>query len=260
MEILKRFEEALHNHLSLRSFPVAIKLLESGEDVVSGTGRPLRDLGQPIRPCEGWHFVRHSGVSVTMLEEDFSTACPTGVLTFGLLEPVKQWINGDLSYGIYTGSRKAARNMESHVFRLETGKYRGVTFTTLGKANFDPDLIMIFCNSNDVRKLTSAAAYATGEPMRITVFARNLCSEGVVQPFQNRRPVIAIPCGGDRRHGGTNDDEIVFTTPLGGAEVIMQGLENFKKIQRIQKLGDDSERQKRYKAMAKVLDRKLGRS
>ena len=194
-----------------------------------------------------------------MLEEDFSSACPSGVFVFGLLETIPQWIDGDLSYGLYTGSRAAARNMENQVFRLEAGKYQGVAFATLGEADFTPDLIMIFCNSKDTRRLALASTWATGEPLRVDIFARDLCSEGVVQPLQTGHPAIAIPCGGDRRFGGTDDDEIVFTTPLDRVEVIMEGLENFREVHKVHSLGEDSKFQKSYKEMAKILDGKFGR-
>lgn len=259
MEILERFKKAVDEHLSLRSFPVAIKLLERSEDIPPNMGRPLKALGESIRPCVGWHLVRHKGLSIAMLPEDFTTACPTSIFVFGLLEPIQPWIEGDLSYDIYTGSRGAAANMERHVFRLEVGKYKGIAFAPLGKADFIPDLVMIYGNSREVHRLVLAAAWTTGEPLNVSIAARNLCTEGIIQPFQTGQPVLAIPCGGDREHGRTNDDEIVFTTPVDKLEGIIKGLAEYEKSHRVENLGGESRLRKRYKEMAKTVDEKLGR-
>ncbi|GAH70145.1 unnamed protein product, partial [marine sediment metagenome] len=169
------------------------------------------------------------------------------------------WLEGDLSYGIYTASREAGVNMEKHVFRLEVGKYIGVAYAPIAKANFVPDLVMIFCNPYDARRLALAAAWTNGEPIKTSIAARNLCSEAVAQPFLTGKPVLAIPCGGDRRHGATQDDEIVFTTQVDRLEGMIVGLAEFEKSHCIEKLGEDTKLQKRYKEMAKTLDVKLGR-
>jgi len=259
LDILNSFQKSVDQHLSLRSFPVAIKLLEREEDMPTDIGRPKRDLGEPVRPCVGWHLARHRGLPVAMMLEDFTTACPSGIFVFGLLEPPPSWLDGNLSYGIYAATREAAVNMEKHVFRLEVGKYIGVAFTPLGKADFTPDLIMIFCNSNDARHLVLASAWTNGEPVKTSIAARNLCSEAIIQPFLTGKPVLAVPCGGDRQHGATDDDEIVFTTPVNRLEGIIKGLAEFEKSHSIEKLGEDTKLQRRYKEMAKSLDAKLGR-
>jgi uncharacterized protein (DUF169 family) len=259
LEILERFKKAVDEHLFLRSFPVAIKLLERREDIPPNMSRSSQILGETIRPCVGWRKARHDGLSLAMLEEDFSTACPSGLFVLGILEPIPSWIEGNLACDIYTGSREAAANMERHVFRLEAGKYIGIAFAPLGKADFIPDLVMIYGNAKQAWRLVVATAWTTGEPLRVSIAARDLCSEAIVQPFQTGQPVLAIPCGGDRAHGMTTDDEIVFTTPVDKLEGIIQGLEGFEKSHRVKYPGGESKLAKRYKEMAKMLDEKLGR-
>jgi len=259
LEILERFKEAVDEQLSLRSQPIAIKLLELGEEVSPNMGRPMRDLGEPIRPCEGWHFARHKGLSVAMLLEDFSTACPTGMFVFGLVEPIQPWFEGYLSYGIYTGSREAAVNMERHVFRLGVGKYKGVAFAVLEKADFAADLVMLYCNSREAMRLVTASAWTTGDSLKVNIAARNVCADAIVQPFQTGQPVLAIPCGGDRSRAGTDDNEIVFTAPVDKLEGIIKGLYEQEKTHTVEKLGEQMKLEERYSEMAKMLDKELGR-
>lgn len=259
MKILEEFEKALDKYLSLRSFPVGVKLLERGQGIPANMGRPKRDLGEPVRPCVGWHVARHLGFPVTMLEDDFATACPTGIFVFGLLEPITSWINGALAHESYTGSMEAAITMEKHVFRLKVGKYQGVSFAPLRKLSFDPDVIMVFCNSKDAGRLVSAAAWINGEPVKASIAARDLCADAIIQPFQTGCPVIALPCAGDREYGRTQDDEIVFATPADRLEGIIAGLEGYERSHKAKNLGEESEIRKKYNEMSKALDKILGK-
>lgn len=259
MEILKRFKRAVDNYLSVATLPIAVKLLQRREDVPINIGRPIRDLGEPIRPCVGWHLARHKGLSVAMLEEDFSTDCPHALFIFGILEPIQQWIEGDLSYEISAGSREAAANMARNLFRLDVGKYKGMALAPLGKADFAPDLVMIYCNSRQAQRLILAAGWTNGEPVKSSMAGTCVCSEGIVQPFQIGQPVVAIPCGGDREYARAQDHEIVFTTPLDKLEGIIKGLEASKRAHKLETLGGESKLEKRYSEMAKALNGKMGR-
>ena len=259
MEVLDRFGEAAREQLHLRTSPIAIKFLEPGEPIPQGMGRPLRDLGVRVRPCKAWNLVRQNGLSIAMLEDDFSTGCPASLFMFGIMEPVQPWLDGDLAYGIYAKSREAAVTMEKNVLRLEVGAYKGILLAPLERASFVPDLVMMYCNSQQAMRLVSAAMWTSGEPLRFDMAARGLCSDGVVQPFQIGRPVLAVPCGGDRAHGGTQDDELVFTAPLDALEGIVEGLRAFERTHSTGKLGEESELRKKYNAVAQILDRELGR-
>ncbi len=260
IEAVTKFDEALREHLSLKSLPLVVRFLRRGETPPEGAGRPLRDLGAPVRPCTVWNQVRHNGVSVAMLLEDFSTACPPAMFIFGLLEPTREWLDGDLSHGIYTNSREAAVRMEQHVPRLATGEYTGLVFAPLARVDFTPDLVMVYCDSREAMRLVTAASWTTGEPLRFSMAARGLCADGVAQPFLLGRPVLAVPCGGDRTHGGTQDDELVFTAPLDALLGIVEGLDAFRRTHSVSRLGEQAEIRARYAAMSKALDAQLHRS
>jgi uncharacterized protein (DUF169 family) len=255
MSTITDFKEALETHLSLRSFPIAVKLVKRGEDLPSDAGRPLQNLGERITPCVGWHLARHLGLTVAMSADDFSSECPSSLFIFGVLEPRKEWIDGDLAYGLYAGNREAARTMEANVPRLAVGEFDGLVFGPLEKAGFVPDLMMVFCNSRDAMLLITASAWETGEPLRVSMAARGLCADGIVQAYVGSKPVLAVPCGGDRAHGGTQDDELVFVTPLDRLEGIIAGLEAFRRVHQVDDLGGEPMFRRPYSQMAATLDR-----
>ena len=115
---------------------MAIKFIKREKDIPEKIGRPTRDLGEPIRPCTAYYLVRQQGHSIAMLEEDFSTGCPAGLFIFGIMEPIKSWIEGDLAYEIYAGTREAAAGMESRIFRLETDKFKGMALAPFRQGKF----------------------------------------------------------------------------------------------------------------------------
>ena len=259
MEVLKEFNRIISEQLHLATIPMAIRFIRKEDELPEKVGRPRRDLGGPIRPCTAFHLVRHLGLSVAMLEEDFSTGCPAGFFIFGIAEPLEPWIEGDLAYEVYTGTREAAVNMENSIFRLETENFKGMVLAPLTEADFIPDLVMVYCNSKQAMRLVTAATYTDGKPLQFSMAARGLCSDGVVQPFQINSPVVAIPCGGDRLFGVAQDNEMVFTTPVDRLEGIITGLELFEKTHGISSLGGESELRKRYNKLSRILDEKLGR-
>lgn len=260
MSVIEEFSTAIEQHLGSLARPIAIKLLKQEDPMPVHAGRPLRDLGRPVRPCEAWHFVPDQNLSVVMQQEDFSTDCPAALFIFGILEPIKPWIEGDLAYHIYTDSREAAANMERNVFRLKAGEYSGVAFAPLGNLEFDPDLLMIYCNASQAQRLITSAAWKTGVPLHVTVAGRALCSDGIVQPLQKEEPVVAIPCAGDRLWGGAQDDDVVFTAPVHKLEEIAHGLDLYDRTHRAEHLGAESILRRTYNRMARMLDQQLGRA
>ena len=259
MELLKQFKQEIDEQLHVTTYPIAIRFIRPGDDIPPEFGRPARDLGTPIRPCTAFHLVRHQGHSVAMLEEDFSTGCPAGLFIFGILEPTREWLEGDLANQIYAANKEAAVCMENSIFRLETDKYGGMLLAPMDKAEFTPDLVMIYCDSRQAMRLVTAATYTDGKPLRFSMAARGLCSDGVTQPFLIKQPVVAIPCGGDRLFGTAQDHEMVFTTPVDRLEGIIEGLRVFERTHTPGRLGGDTELRDKYNSMAKLLEEKLGR-
>ena len=88
------------------------------------------------------------------------------------MEPPQPWVEGDLAYKIYAGSREAAANMERNIFRLDVDKYQGIALAPLGRANFIPDLVMMYCNPRQAQRLVSAAAWTHGDLLEVSMSAR----------------------------------------------------------------------------------------
>ena len=51
MSLLRELDRQLLNQLRLQSYPIAIKLLESEDEIPPEALRPLRDLGYHLSTC-----------------------------------------------------------------------------------------------------------------------------------------------------------------------------------------------------------------
>jgi len=259
MDVIQHFIEIGDEIISFSSPPLGVKFLAREEDVPPSAGRPVKDLGEPTRPCIAWHLARHDGLPIAMLKEDFTSKCPLSLFVFGVIKPIQQYLEGGMAIEAYAPTKEVAAKREKQLFLLEAGKYKGVVFAPLQKADFVPDIIFIHCNTRQLLMLTAAAPYRDGEALKPSMSGRAICSEGLVQPFLTGKPVVALPCGGDREHGRCQDHEMVFATPLNRLEGIIEGLEAFNRWTKKDRLGVLHGLGHRQVEWSKMLDPLLGR-
>lgn len=229
MERLKRFADAVEKYIVPATYPVAVKLLKREDEIPEKIKRPKRDFGQPIVPCQGSGLARRQGLSIAMLKEDFSLDCALGAIVFGILKPPKWLVEGNLVYGMAAETREAAINLDKDLFCFEHGKYTGVLFSPVRQATFDPDMVMIYCNSAQAMHLVCAARYEDGYPLTPRINARCVCSASIVQTVQTGKCQVSIPCAGDRVYAFTKDDEILFSAPFNRLDGITKGLKALAK-------------------------------
>ena len=259
--MLYKFAEKVEKHVHPASLPIKVKLLESEKDIPKKALRPKKDLDCQITPCHAWGLTCRQSLSIAMLKEDFNLDCGSALIIFGLIKPPKWWIEGNLAYGQFAGTREAAVNMEKSVFRFEPGKYIGLAFSPLRKTDFDPDMVMLYCNSVQAMLLVNAAIYEDGNPLDTTISARNVCSDTIVQTIQTGKCQVSIPCAGDHLHGLAKDYEIIFSAPSHKLNSIMRGLDSVSRARAGDykgetsiRLGKKSPVLMRYKKLREIIE------
>ena len=88
---LTEVNEALHFYIRPQTFPVAVRMCESGEDLPAKAKRPKQDLGSTIAVCQGISLARRYGWTITIGQEDES--CPHGLFVLGYV-PGRSYIDG----------------------------------------------------------------------------------------------------------------------------------------------------------------------
>ena len=223
ISVLNEYGEEMERLLRLKTHPLAVKLLEKEEDIPEGTKRPLRDWGYHLSLCQGFSIARREGIHIAMLKED--NWCFLPVIGCGLAQPPQYFLDGH-SYFPRTVQTLELAQMQARDFpHLESGKYIGIVFAPLKTTNFEPDLIMLYCDSAQLTLLLKSIQYtSTREAITCKLSANAVCVYAIVPLIQNGDYQVTLPCPGDRHRAMAQDDEIVFTVAKRKLEDLMFAL------------------------------------
>ena len=85
LKVYQEYGDELERRLRLKTFPLAIKMLESEKDIPEGAKRPLKDFGHHFSLCQVFQMSRREGRTMAMVKEDHW--CFEPVVGYGLGEP-----------------------------------------------------------------------------------------------------------------------------------------------------------------------------
>jgi uncharacterized protein (DUF169 family) len=100
----------------------------------------------------------------------------------------------------------------------------------LRSAEFEPDVVVIYCNTNQLRCLLSGLKYKEGTIVTSTLDPSGACLQCTVPAIQTGECQVTVPCGGDRANALAQDDEMIFTVPLRRMEDLLSGLKRFDEL------------------------------
>jgi uncharacterized protein (DUF169 family) len=224
---LRALDDALARYVRPDSFPVAIRMLRSGEPIPEGVRVPSKTMGEQWIVCQSIGVARRYGWSLAVGRDD--VICPLAAVAFGLRKPNDIYLKGFAALGMYCESEEAATRLEADTWKFDPGSYDYVCVAPLGRANFEPDVIAVYGNSAQVMRLVNAALFKRGGRIESTSGGRLDCAEIVIQTMQTDAPKVILPCNGDRVFAMTQDTEMVFAFPFGHADEILAGLQGTQK-------------------------------
>ncbi len=220
-----RCGEELEMRLLLRTSPIAIKMLEREEDIPKGAMRPKRDTGLHLGLCQAFAKSRRERVAVAMLQED--NWCYIPVISLGLAKPPDFFLEGHTDFPSRIADLEAAKNLAKTFPHLDYGKYIGVASAPLRTANFEPDLVAVYCNSAQLRCLLTGIKYRMGYVVTSRLDPSGACVHCTVPVLKSGDCQVTVPCGGDRKRALAQDDEMIFSLPKDRLEDLMTGLRHF---------------------------------
>lgn len=216
------YGEELEQRLRLKTFPFAVTLLKQETEIPAGAIRPKRDLGYHLALCQGFALSRREGKTVALLLEDMW--CYSPVLALGIAKPPDYYMEGNTYFPTHVGTMELAADLAKNFPRLAFGQCIGVLSAPLKKADFLPDMVIIYCDSAQLRSLLAGLKYKQGELVTSTMEPASACVQAIVPTLKSNRCQVAVPCGGDRRWALAQDDEMIFTIPGDKLADVMSGL------------------------------------
>jgi uncharacterized protein (DUF169 family) len=218
----QEYGRELDRRLRLKTFPLALKMLETEKDIPEGFLRPVKDIGQHLSACQGFQISRRQGEPLAMMKEDMW--CPEPVIGYGFEEPPEYFLQGNNRFPHDVATLESGSHYALEFPRFEAGKYTGIASAPLEKANFEPDVVMIYCDSTQLSLLLLGREYKNGYNLKCNLSSHAACVYGVVPAMKNNDYQVAIPCRGDRYSALAGEEEMIFTIPRNRLEELLEGL------------------------------------
>jgi uncharacterized protein (DUF169 family) len=220
------YGEELERLLLLRTYPIAIKMLEREEDIPEVAIRPKRDRGYHLAQCQAFALTRRRGETIAMLKED--NWCWAPLIGYGLVEPLDENTISPLIYIVE--NMEAAKKVAKNFPRFEYGKYIGILSAPLKTASFKPDLVLIYSNTAQLRSMLMAIKYKEGYLLKSEFDPIDSCIYSVVPAIQNGDYRITLPDPGEYERAMAGEGEIILSVPPDRLEELVMGLRFFEKI------------------------------
>lgn len=199
----------LEQWLRMRVHPVAIKMLQSRDEVPEGTIIPTRDWGHKYAQCQAFAKSQREGISIAMFKED--NWCPEPVVGYGFVQRNKHFLDGDNRYPASVKDVTAAKEWCENMPTFSYGKYKGILSAPIGTCNYMPDLIIMHINGMMMSQLLIVKNWIDGKDLRCQLSGHAACVYAVVPALTKNECCVSIPCFGDRKFAGAQDDELLFT-------------------------------------------------
>jgi len=231
MADLSRVSEALSRYLRPLTFPVAIRMCKSAEELPERTRIPQRDMGVDISLCHAIALARRYGWMVAV---DRYQTCYVAGVSMGFL-PIKPDV-ADGSYqaslGIWGTSQEQAAAAIASMPKFEYGRYCHVLMAPVDRADFEPHVIMVYGNPAQIWVLLNGYLSGTGTRggLNVTLTTGSGCTSHITRTIQTDEAKFAIVGTGERLVPNTQDYECAFSVPATKIEQTIQGLERGYRI------------------------------
>lgn len=226
-DILKQLNDSLQKHVRPQCYPLAIRMVKPGEALPDRVKRPFKDLGIKSAICQGIGLARRYGWTIALGHEDIS--CPLAKSAFGFEPLVEHFTDGCCCEGMYTETAKAGARTEHELPKFSFREYEYFLTAPIERANFEPDVFLLYGNSAQVMRLLAASLWKSGGYLHSRFSSRLDCADICIETMQTQKPQVILPCYGDRLFGQTQDHEMAFAFPTAHAREVIDGLEGTHK-------------------------------
>lgn len=212
---------ALEEYIRPATFPVAVKLAGPGEQPPDKVRQPVRELGHPVALCQGLAMARRYKWTMVFAKGDHG--CPAGAVMLGHYKP-DRLLEGMIAHPGYAATVAAGQAMEQANAYLPRGSAEAVWLAPLARAEFEPDVVVVYGNAAQVGRLIQAANYASGKGIESRSTGRMACSGYIARPVVTGECALIVPSGGERIFALAQDDELIFAIPRGRMREVAEGL------------------------------------
>jgi uncharacterized protein (DUF169 family) len=129
--------------------------------------------------------------------------------------------------GVYKSIPAVQRSWKNNM-AIESGIFSAVIFSPLSKADFEPDIIFLVCNSEQAMMILHANAYDSGSH-GLGADSGPICSSMAAIPYLTGKVTYGFGDIGSRRNMTLKPEDVMVTIPAGDLERIISNLTEMKK-------------------------------
>ena len=221
MVSLAKIDEAMSTYVKHQTYPLAIKMLNSENEVPQDAKRPLRDYEASFTLCQALGLCRREGLTMVLDKE--SQSCPIALAGLGFVRP-EEYLSSKYALAPTNQSTEARIKAAEAMPRFEFGKFKSILISPIQTASFDPDVILFYGNGAQVMRMIQAAVFASGQSLTSKSTGAGSCLLPIVAPILEGECNYMVPGNGERRLGLVADGELAFAMPKNRFEEVVNGL------------------------------------
>ncbi len=228
LHINREHQAILDRMVKLRYPAVAVKFIDDEAVVPENAFRPYKDKAKHIALCQAFALARRQGKVVYMRKEDHW--CWNPLVTYGMVEFKRGNPDFDLisSYMGIPDKEKSDDFVEAFP-KLPYGKYAGTLIAPLDKADFEPDVMLIYCSNSQLRFMLMGLMSQTASMLDSSFTPLDSCVYSVIPPYYEGKYRITLPDPGEYERALTDENDIIFTVPVQKTEEFFAGLAHLDK-------------------------------
>lgn len=210
IEDFNRCGEDLERMLLLKTSPLAVKMLEKEADIPAGAFRPKKDRGYHLAQCQAIALSRRERKAVAMLKED--SWCWAPLIAYGMVDK-----RG-------TEDLILPKGQADLMPCFEFGKYIGIVTAPLKSADFEPDVVLVYSNTAQLRNILMAVKNIDGTLVSSQFDPIDSCVYSIVPVMKDGQYRITLPDPGEYERAMAGEDEIIFSIPVDRLERLVEEL------------------------------------
>ena len=221
----RKYGERIEALIRPATFPLAVKLITSEDEIQPGYKRPSRDMALQNFVCQNFKMSRTYGWTIAVTEADINCKAARSLYGWDILtDEDKKWAQ-EFSVGLYAKDSETEAKFEQHLYSLNN-EYLGLIISPLTRTKVVPDSVLIYCLPAQAMRFVQGYLFMEGGVLEFSAAGRiGSCHEGVIKTIMTGKPQYVTLGNGDRIWGGAQDHEVLFACPAEKLDTLMEGIE-----------------------------------
>ena len=213
----KEASEKLKEVLNLENEIVGLKMLKNNDILEGYNKEPKYTFCQFIMKAREGH---------KLLATADNIACANGASALGFISVPEKLMNGEFLSQLGTFEKEGAKETMGFLPRFEQNEFSGIALSPLSEADYDPDIIIIETEPENIMWLGLATIYQGGGRLQFSSSISNgTCVDMAVIPFKTQKLNVSLGCYGCRNATNIPNKHMLAGFPGNGLINILESLD-----------------------------------